>query len=245
MIKQQWLLLVLLISILMSTSCCFDGNAGGFFDCVIANGDLVTKELNVDNFTGVKLSVNADVFITQGDDFLVEVKGSDNIVDLIETNVNNDIWNIDFDQCVRNVKNLKVFITMPTIEYLKVSGSGLIRSENTFAVNDIELYISGPGDMDLALEGDHMEGKISGSGNMLLEGFAQKMNFKINGSGDLKAFDYEVDRANIRISGSGDAEVRVKDDLDVKITGSGDVYYKGNPSVTVQITGSGKVVDAN
>lgn len=244
MIKQQWLVLLLFSILFTTTGCFFDGD-GSPFDCVRADGDIVTKELNVSDFTGVKLSVNADVFITQGDDFLVEVKGSDNIVNLIETKVQNDIWDIEFDQCVRNVKNLEFFITMPTIEYLKVSGSGLIQGENTFTVDDIELYISGSGDMDLALEGDDIEGKISGSGDMRLEGFAEKMKFKINGSGDLFAFDYKLERVNMRISGSGDAEVRASDDLDVKITGSGDVYYKGNPSVNVQITGSGKVIDAN
>ena len=244
MIKQQWLVVILFSVLFATTGCYIDGN-GNPFDCVRADGDIVTKELSISNFTGVKLAVNADVFITQGDDFLVEVKGSDNIVDLIETKVQNDIWIIDFDQCVRNVKQLEIFITMPTIEYLKVSGSGLIRGENTFTVNDVELYISGSGDMDLALEGDDIDGKISGSGDMRLEGFAQKMKFKINGSGDLRAFDYKLERVNIQISGSGDAEVRASDDLDVKITGSGDVYYKGNPSVNVQITGSGKVIDAN
>ena len=55
----------------------------------------------------------------------------------------------------------------------------------------------------------------------------------------------KLEKADVTISGSGDAEVTVSDDLDVKITGSGDVYYKGNPDLDVNITGSGEVINAN
>ena len=98
---------------------------------------------------------------------------------------------------------------------------------------------------DLALEADDIEVDISGSGKVVLEGIADEIDLNITGSGDLRAFNITAREGNIKISGSGDAEVRIEDRLDVRITGSGDVYYKGQPLLDVSITGSGEVIDAN
>ena len=86
---------------------------------------------------------------------------------------------------------------------------------------------------------------ITGSGNIKLEGLGDELDIRITGSGDVAAFNLDVVRARVEITGSGNAEVSVEDELDVKISGSGDVRYKGNPSLDVNISGSGRVVDAN
>lgn len=59
------------------------------------------------------------------------------------------------------------------------------------------------------------------------------------------AFGLGSQRANIRIDGSGDAEVTVAEELNVRILGSGDVLYKGTPTIDEDINGSGRVIDAN
>ena len=140
---------------------------------------------------------------------------------------------------------MKIFITIPEIRELTIAGSGEIFGENVFLVEDAELRISGSGNMDLAMEGDDFEVAITGSGNIKLEGLADELDIKITGSGDIAAFKLDALRARIEITGSGNAEVQVQDELDVKISGSGDVRYKGTPSLDINISGSGRVVDAN
>jgi len=240
----KFLLLAMLTIALTNTSCIFDGD-NDFFDCERGTGDIETRTLDMSEFTGVKMTVSGEVFITQGNDFEVKVRGQENILDLLEIDIQNDTWEIEFDKCVRNIEGFEVFITMPEIQYLAVSGSGLIRGENTFELNDLETKITGSGDIDLSLEADQIESKISGSGKLFLEGTATNHTLKINGSGDLRAFDLEAEDTSIEINGSGDAEVRVNDDLDVDIAGSGDVLYKGEPSISVKITGSGEIINAN
>jgi hypothetical protein len=51
-----------------------------------------------------------------------------------------------------------------------------------------------------------------------------------------------VNSCDIRISGSGDVEVNVKESLEANISGSGSVTYRGNPAhVNSHSSGSGKV----
>lgn len=238
-----WIFSALAISLFLTTGCFSDDD--GFFNCERGEGDAVTESFSIDDFEGIELDIAADVYITQGDNFSIEVQGQQNILNELELEVKGDILDIDFDDCVRNYDDLMFWISMPELDFVRICGSGRIFSENFITANDIVLEISGSGDIDLGLSADDIETKISGSGKILLEGTANDLDAVISGSGDVRAFDLISEKVDCRISGSGDMEVHATDKLDVKITGSGDVYYKGNPEVNVDITGSGDVVNAN
>ena len=241
--KNYLILFTLILSIFTMPSCHFDDD-GPFWDCERGSGPEVEKVLDMPEFTGVKLNCSAKVFIRQDNFFEVVAKGEANIIDLLELDVQNNTWDIEFDHCVKNY-DLEIFITMPDIRYLAIAGSGEIRGDNFFSVEDIVLRISGSGEMCLGLFAEDIDGRISGSGEMELEGEAEFLDFDISGSGDLKAFKLVSEKGDISISGSGDASVHVLEVLDVRISGSGNVYYKGNPVLNVNITGSGDVIDAN
>jgi hypothetical protein len=242
--KQQVILLALFFAVFAIPACDIDDDGPFWGDCKRGQGPEVEVALNMPEFTGVRLSSSVDVFITQGPNFEVIAKGEENIIDELELDVQNDVWDIEFDRCVRDF-DLKLYITMPIIRSVSNSGSGNIRGENFFNVQDIVLRVSGSGDIDLGLVAEEIDGKISGSGDILLEGEAQNLDFDISGSGDLKAFNLVTQTADINISGSGDASVRVLEVLDARISGSGDIYFKGNPVINLNRTGSGNVVDAN
>ncbi len=224
-------------------SCFLDDD--DFLSCERGQGPTVTRTLELPSFSGIDLKISGNVVIKQGPEQFVEVEGQENIIELLKLNVNNDTWDIRFEDCVRNHEDLTIYITLPEIGYLSISGSGRIEGDELLAGNDLNLRISGSGDMDLQLDYDKVDATISGSGDIKLEGDCQDFDLDITGSGDYHAFDLETQTGDINITGSGNAEVFVHDNLDVRITGSGNVYYIGNPFLDIQITGSGKVKDAN
>ena len=245
MSKLKWILFALTITMVIP-SCFIDvDDDDGIFGCVNGSGPVVEEVIELPDFDGVELSMSGEVFVKQGPVQEVVIEAQQNIIDEIQRSVRNGIWEIEPDGCVRDFNTFRVFITMPDITFLKISGSGELVSENVLITDDIQLDISGSGDMDVALEADDIDSKISGSGTIRMEGFCDIMNLEISGSGDYRAFDMESRVANVEIRGSGDAEVRAIDELNVKISGSGDVLYKGNPSLNVEISGSGEVIDAN
>lgn len=245
--NHKFLFTLLLGSSLFFTGCFVDINDDdGLFGCMDADGPITTIDLNLPNFSGINLAMEARVEITQGPEQTVTVEGKSDIFDELDLDVSSSgVWTIRTEDCVRDVDNLTFYITVPDLNELKVSGSGKIISTNTFIGGDIELKISGSGEIDIALEADDIEVDISGSGKVFLEGIADELDLDITGSGDLRAFNLTAREGNIKISGSGDAEVRIEDRLDIRITGSGDVYYKGQPLLDISITGSGEVIDAN
>lgn len=240
-----WMLFSIAIT-LSAAGCFFDlDDDNDIFGCVNGDGPTVSRTISVSDFDGIELPISADVFITQGPVQEVVVEGKSNIIDELERDVHNGIWRIEFDRCVRDIGSMRVFITMPNLTSLRISGSGDIISENVFAIDDLELDIPGSGNIDLAIEADDIDGDISGSGRILLEGTADQAKYRISGSGDVRTFALACHTADISISGSGDCEVFVSDFLKVRISGSGDVFFKGDPGLDVNITGSGNVIDAN
>lgn len=235
--------MLLLGTAFLSPSCVPDDDSW-FGNCEEGDGPRVERVLSMPGFTGVKLSCDAKVFITQGDVFEVVAVGEQNVIDELELDVQDGTWTVEFDDCMRDY-DLEIFVTMPDVEYLGVSGSGEIRGDNFFTVQDIVLRVSGSGGICVGLYAEEVDGKISGSGQIEMEGEAERLDFDISGSGDLDAFNMPVEKADINISGSGDASVHVLEVLDVRISGSGDVFYKGFPVLNTHISGSGDVIDAN
>lgn len=226
------------------TSCGWNDD-DGLFGCERGEGPIVTKELPVEDFEELDLEINAKVILRVGDRQEVLVEGQDNIIDLIELDVRNDEWDIEFDDCVRDAERLVFTITTPFVREIKISGSGEVVSEDFLEAERMDIRISGSGRVDLGLRADRTNARISGSGKLFLEGETDRLDLNISGSGDVRAFNYAAQRCDVNISGSGDVEVLVQDELDVKITGSGDVFYKGDPRIEVNISGSGDVIDAN
>ena len=244
--QLQWMLFASVITLTASSCFVNINDEDGFFgSCIDGAGPIVTRELTVAPFEGIELPISGDVFLTQGPEQKVIVEGKDNIIDEIELDVQNGIWKIEFNRCVRDIDLLRVFITVPDLTRIRVSGSGDVVSENTFVIQDLEIDIPGSGNVDLSLDADDLDIDIPGSGRLTLEGLADETKYRISGSGDVHAFNLECRVADISVPGSGDLEVFVTELLKVCISGSGDVFYRGDPALDISISGSGDVIDAN
>jgi len=241
----KWISSALMVTLLM-TSCFIDvDDDGGLFNCVDGDGPIITEEIFLDDFDGIRIEGEMNVFLKQGPNQEVIVEGKENLIDELERDVNGGIWNIDFDGCVRDIDEFNIFITIPDLTVIRIDGSGDVVTENLFVIEDLEIDIEGSGDIDLVLEADDINTSVEGSGDIRLEGQADEVRYRIEGSGDVKAYGLECRVADINVAGSGDLEVFVTEYLKVRIEGSGSVFYRGNPELDVFIDGSGDVVDDN
>jgi hypothetical protein len=236
-----WSLLTFSVSLLLTTSACTQNWSNG--PGISGEGPVVTKTLDIASFDGLKLAISADVMVRQGSPQSVKIEGQQNIIDNIKKEVKDGSWRIGFDKNVRKHEQVKIWVTVPNLDELAVSGSGSIIGEGRFTnLKNLSLAVSGSGDIKFDADSDQMDVAISGSGNMELAGKTSASNISISGSGNVGAFHLETNTCEVRISGSGDSSVNVRESLQVAIAGSGDVYYKGKPNVRSKVSGSGEVV---
>ena len=207
-----------------------------------------SQKRDVSAFSEISLRVSANIHLQQGSIQSVEVKGKDESLQKLITEVNDRKLVIRFpNETFFNKWNpgpIDVYITVPQIDGLSVSGSGSITSEGKIESRILDLAISGSGDIKLGdLKAEKISSALSGSGNIHLSGSQNAANLKIaiSGSGNVKAIDFPVDNVDIKISGSGNCWVNSVKQLTVRLAGSGNVIYRGNPSIDSNIAGSGKV----
>jgi hypothetical protein len=206
-------------------------------------GDVVKQEINLDDFDGIQLALNADIILLQGKSQKVVIEAQQNIIDNIKKEVNGDSWNIEYDVKVKGSKDVTIYITIPEIENIAMSGSGSITSKGKFTgLDDVDIAMSGSGSINLGLEAEDVDFAMSGSGDVTLSGSGESFNIAISGSGEIQASDFSVTACAIAISGSGDVTVDVNGSLEVAISGSGNVKYTGDAKVESRIVGSGDIV---
>ncbi|MBK6950070.1 MAG: DUF2807 domain-containing protein [Haliscomenobacter sp.] len=244
---KRILLIILSTSFLfLALSSCivdfYDDNDG---PCIRGSGPVVSETINVPDFTGISLDISANVYITQGPEFRVKAEGYANIIDELNRRVRNGVWEITLNDCVRNTGDLTLYITMPEVQSVHNTSSGDIVSENILVTDDIYITNSGSGDIDLGLDADDIDARLSGSGKLFLEGEADELTLDVTGSGDYRGFKLKLNRADIRTTGSGDAEIWVLNYLKARISGSGDILYRGSPQIDFSGSGSGDLINAN
>jgi hypothetical protein len=215
------------------------------FSCTapVLRGETVKEIRTVSQFSAVSLAISANVFLTQGPVQKVEIEGDKTSIEEIETVVNGETLKIRTrDMFHGNLGKVSVYITVPVINALTVSGSGDIASESAIQSEEMEMNVSGSGSIRIGeLSAREVSATITGSGNIDLSAgqAGSELEVVITGSGSFSAEGFSAQEADVDITGSGSARVWAVKELETNITGSGNVTFKGNPLVNANSTGSG------
>lgn len=227
---------------------------------VEGNYDVDTETRSLPGFDRVINKGEFDVYVLQDGLSEVEIEAESNLISLIRTRVNGSVLEIDTKDNLHPNYPMKVYVHTTDIREVKLSGSGLIHiadvttgdleiglsgSGDIFfsgTVDDLECSISGSGSADIGLTANSINIDISGSGEMEIWGVADRGDFDISGSGKIHAYELLLHDCYARISGSGNMQVNVEEYLNVDISGSGNVYYMGSPVIESHISGSGDII---
>ncbi len=190
---------------------------------VRGSGPVVTRTLDLDDIRGLGVSGSQNVVITQGSPQEVTVEGQANIINILSTRVKDGIWEVRFTENVRNEEDFTVFVTIPDVDQINVSGSGNVSSEGNLNLNVLSIA-------------------VSGSGNVSLAGSVDEQTAVVSGSGEVSNYSMTSRQTTVTVSGSGEVRVTATEVLNATVSGSGDIRYRGNPpTVNQSVSGSGSV----
>ena len=211
------------------------------------NGKVVTIERSVGEYDAVAVAGWFDVNIVDGREGELTLKGEENLLEYIKTEVKNGKLTIKVKKGY-NLQSSKwkegILVTVPVeeINSVSLSGSGDIVGKDVIRAGDFAATMSGSGDIELSVEADKLKTVISGSGDIDLSGKARDFDVTVSGSGDVNAFGLEADHVNANVSGSANIKVTANESLMARVSGSGDILYKGDPEkVDTKASGSGDI----
>ena len=222
-----------------------------FFVAIIATNCL-SNDLSLENetrdlkgFKRISFGVSGNLYINIGSEFKVVLEGDESLLDDIETELSGDKLIIKKDNWRMNMNDkVTIYITMPELTGLGVSGSGKAEVRDAIKTEDLDLSVSGSGRLlTSGIKAANLECSISGSGNIVLagDGNVDNAEISISGSGNYTGELLKIATLETSISGSGNCTCSVTESLEARVSGSGNVTYLGNPKIDARVSGSGRV----
>jgi len=215
---------------------------------------VTKKVLELPEFKSIYVNSNYTVYVKQTNKQEVSVEALTDIYSLTDIKVVDGILMVNIERKPENPNKsiwakiddiklrptMKIYVSMKNIEELQVNGGGKIIAENSLATGNVKLAVNGSGSMDVDLKGDIIKAEVTGSGSLALRGYGTQLDALIAGTGALNGFNCALEKAKVRLSGSGVCEVNVTEEIDAVIAGSGIVRHKGNTRTAQRkIYGSG------
>ena len=174
------------------------------------SGVSETDERQVDTFSEVESLGSIDLSIRVGEQIAVVVRGDDNLLEHIITDVSGDRLTVSMKNGSYSTNApLEVDITLPALTELELIGSG-----------DAQIQGLRGGDLTLV---------VQGSGDVVATGQVEHLQARISGSGDMALRELRAQTVHAKVHGSGDMEVHAEEKLTASVHGSGEIDYWGDP----------------
>jgi Putative auto-transporter adhesin, head GIN domain len=178
---------------------------------VEGSGVLETRVLDFEDFDGIDLDGVADLEISVGEDFSVELVAEDNLIDFVKVNVRRGHLQIDLDddQDIETEEGVLLRISMPELNELKLTGVYNVAAQG--------------------IDNEKLEIVADGVGEITLEGKTEQLRVAKGGVGRVDLRDLVAQFASVDASGVGEVIVFVEQELEAEANGIGNVEYYGNP----------------
>ena len=203
-------------------------------------------EYQFQDFDEVKLISMFDFEIIQDDEYSVRLEGDEDDLEDVFLSQSGDELEIRYGRNANWWKynsrreKVKVFISMPEIEYLKAVGAcdGEI---NDFDGADLSIEVAGASKIWVNLNAKYIEASLAGASKLILTGSGEDLEVDLIGASELDAFDFEADDADIDAIGASSAKVYVNNELQASATGASKVRYRGDARVSSSSAGLSSV----
>jgi hypothetical protein len=216
---------------------------------IVATGNIFgqsDKETrNITGFTEIGFGIAGNLYIKIGSAFSVVVEADKKFLPEVETFLR------DNKLIIRNRSNWSfnnekadIYITLPELKGLSVSGSGNAKIENSIKTESLDLSVSGSGKLIASeITAGQLDCSVSGSGDIIINGSGEigQGEISISGSGSYSGETAKFKSLEVGVSGSGHCTVNATESLEAHISGSGNVNYVGNPKIDARVSGSGHV----
>ncbi|WP_339917780.1 head GIN domain-containing protein [Yeosuana marina] len=208
-------------------SCNFDMNFG---IGVTGNGNVRIQDraLN-ESFNAIEASHGLDVFLTQGNDESIVVEADENLLQLIKTEVKNNVLHIYAEKNIGHATSKKIMVTFKDISKISSSSGSNVVATNIITGEYLELNTSSGSDMTLTVNTTNLNCNTSSGSDLKLSGKTDKLTADASSGSDIKAADLMTQSSRVSANSGADITVNTSKELTANANSGGDITYYGNP----------------
>ncbi len=178
---------------------------------LVGNGNVVKSDRQVSAFDAISVSHGWDLILTQGNGHHMTIEADENLIDALQTKVENGHLKIYFEDGVRvkKSKSKKIYLTFENLTSLNASGGSDVVSKDGLKFGDFAMNLSGGSDLNFSSLGTGtFKANISGGSDVSIDFSAvSEVNMSASGGSDLFLGKIDATSCNISLSGGSDAEL--------------------------------------
>jgi phage shock protein PspC (stress-responsive transcriptional regulator) len=190
------------------------------------------------DFDQVEITGKFDVRIVRGDEYKVELVGTEKEKERYETYLHGETLVIDYKENKNKnfkfenlrIDEVRITITMPSLDKLELTGYGTARFDE-FTSDDLEIDVKGPVKIKGDINTERLSITMTGKAEADLSGRASKLTADIELASKLNAYGLEVYEAYVEARLASSAKVSVSGTLEMEELGASDIDYRGNPNI--------------
>jgi uncharacterized protein (UPF0218 family) len=239
-------ILILIIALIALHSC----KKNSVSDCFYNTGSITSEYRIVKEFNSILIRDNVNLILTQSDTSGIRVEAGSNLIDGIETNVNEsgvlEIRNVNGCNWIRSFENpLNVYLNYKKIDSIEYRSIGDITTTNTMQSDGFWLNVQeGAGEIKMDLSVRILYCALNyGTSDIILSGECDLSYVYSASFGLINLADLETVIVFANNRSSNDVYLNATETLGVDIGNIGNIYYKGNPiNITIEKTGTGSLI---
>ena len=207
-------------------------HSGPFGTLVSPSGQVVTEELELQDFNAVEAYGPFEVDVKRADSYRTALIVDDNLRDRIEISKQGQTLRLQ----LRNVSltgrpTLRVEVAMPDLRRLQLSGATRGTIGGFKSSSELDLNVSGASSLKGEVGTGRMRLDASGASRVELSGSADELTMSISGATHFNMQGFSAATANVQMSGASGGELTVSERLDADLSGASWLSYYGNPSL--------------
>lgn len=206
-----------------------------------------TKNFEVQNFSGIKVSQAIKVEIIKSDTEKAVVTSK--YMRYLKLEVIDGVLNVYYNNNIKDLKlsntNTKIIVYAKKLESLEASSAGLIKVPSAFSSNNLQITLSSSGkisgdfisksvNIDANSDGrfdgnintENLKGTASSAGQIVLKGKTKYAKLEANSSGEIDGEDFEAQEIAAVASSTGYISVTVDKKITAYASSKGKIRYQ-------------------
>jgi hypothetical protein len=210
-------ILIVTILVVLLAAC-----TGPFGEIVTGSGHLVSRSFDLDGFSRIDANNGAQVEVTRGDAFSVDVEVDDNVASKLDLSVAGSTLRIRLETNGQINVTLRVKVTMPELTGVTLNGGSTLHGE---------------------LAGEDLSVNLNGGTQATLTGTAGRVTIDVNGGSRALLGDLAAGDVQLTANGGASIEINASGRVSGQANGGARVTVTGSPtSVDVDTNGGAQVI---
>lgn len=203
--------------------------------------ELLRIDQEVSAFNKLIISGKMKIVLTQGEKGKIEFETTEELKEKVKLTQKGK--SIFLQGSLGEEDEHIVYITVKNLEHVTLNGNSEISTVEQIQLKSLKFITSGNSSVSLDLQLDEFELICSGKSDIDLSGTVQDFKCVVSGNTEINAKEFAATNLYFVLSGKGESQVKVLEELKVVISGSGNVSYIGDPQEkSVVQSGSGTVI---